>query len=177
MLCPGPSAPTIYRSLVGRVVRRECTILIASPLIHSCIFTVTDQEQSQDRPLVLISGFIHDVEYFLDEHPGGPKMIQGYVGKDATMAFFGGVYDHSNAAHNVSSFPIDRYTILTLWLSYWPRSEWVYCMGVWSKSMKMRYRLARSCGSYDGRIADGEQRRNMCGAEHVSGCLVAARHP
>jgi cytochrome b involved in lipid metabolism len=24
-------------------------------------------------------------------------------GKDATTAFFGGVYDHSNAAHNVSS--------------------------------------------------------------------------
>lgn len=26
------------------------------------------------------------------------------IGKDATTAFFGGVYDHSNAAHNVSFF-------------------------------------------------------------------------
>jgi stearoyl-CoA desaturase (delta-9 desaturase) len=24
------------------------------------------------------------------------------IGKDATTAFFGGIYDHSNAAHNVS---------------------------------------------------------------------------
>lgn len=32
-------------------------------------------------------------------------MIVKMIGKDATTAFFGGVYDHSNAAHNVS-YPI-----------------------------------------------------------------------
>ena len=61
-----------------------------------------DQDQAEKRPLVLVSGFIHDVDEFLEQHPGGRNMIQRYVGKDATMAFFGGVYDHSNAAHNVS---------------------------------------------------------------------------
>jgi stearoyl-CoA desaturase (delta-9 desaturase) len=30
-------------------------------------------------------------------------LIIKMIGKDATTAFFGGVYDHSNAAHNVSS--------------------------------------------------------------------------
>ena len=64
-----------------------------------------DQEQSQKRPLVLVSGFIHDVGSFIDEHPGGPHLLIKMIGKDATTAFFGGVYDHSNAAHNVSSCP------------------------------------------------------------------------
>jgi len=61
------------------------------------------QEQSAKRPLVLISGFIHDVSNFVDEHPGGRHLITKMIGKDATTAFFGGVYDHSNAAHNLLS--------------------------------------------------------------------------
>jgi len=59
------------------------------------------QEQSKKRSLILISGFIHDVSSFLSEHPGGPHLLTKMVGKDATTAFFGGVYDHSNAAHNL----------------------------------------------------------------------------
>ncbi|KAJ7062300.1 delta 9-fatty acid desaturase [Mycena amicta] len=59
------------------------------------------QKQSADRPLILISGFIHDVSTFIEEHPGGAPIIAKYIGKDATTAFFGGVYDHSNAAHNL----------------------------------------------------------------------------
>jgi stearoyl-CoA desaturase (delta-9 desaturase) len=59
-------------------------------------------EQCATRPLVVISGFIHDVASFIEEHPGGAHWIVKYIGKDATTAFFGGVYDHSNAAHNVS---------------------------------------------------------------------------
>jgi stearoyl-CoA desaturase (delta-9 desaturase) len=61
------------------------------------------QEQAQNRPLILISGFIHDVSGFLDEHPGGRHLLAKNIGKDATTAFFGGIYDHSNAAHNVRS--------------------------------------------------------------------------
>lgn len=60
------------------------------------------QEQSLKRPLIVIAGFIHDVSNFIDQHPGGPHLIVKMIGKDATTAFFGGVYDHSNAAHNVS---------------------------------------------------------------------------
>jgi stearoyl-CoA desaturase (delta-9 desaturase) len=54
--------------------------------------------------LVVIAGFIHDVSGFFDEHPGGSHLIAKMIGKDATTAFFGGVYDHSNAAHNVSFY-------------------------------------------------------------------------
>ena len=61
------------------------------------------KEQAAKRPLIVIAGFIHDVSDFLDEHPGGRHFLVKNIGKDATTAFFGGIYDHSNAAHNVSS--------------------------------------------------------------------------
>lgn len=59
------------------------------------------QQQSKERPLILVSGFIHDVSSFLDEHPGGRHLLSKNIGRDATTAFHGGVYDHSNAAHNL----------------------------------------------------------------------------
>jgi stearoyl-CoA desaturase (delta-9 desaturase) len=39
------------------------------------------------------------------------------IGKDATTAFFGGIYDHSNAAHNVSSVLNIRVQTLTFLFS------------------------------------------------------------
>lgn len=63
-----------------------------------------DQEQAKSRPLICVGGFIHDVTDFLDEHPGGRHLLTKNIGRDATTAFFGGVYDHSNAAHNVGIF-------------------------------------------------------------------------
>jgi stearoyl-CoA desaturase (delta-9 desaturase) len=66
------------------------------------------QSLAKERNLVLISGFIHDISSFMDEHPGGKHLLSKNIGKDATTAFFGGVYDHSNAAHNVSLLGIMR---------------------------------------------------------------------
>jgi stearoyl-CoA desaturase (delta-9 desaturase) len=59
------------------------------------------QEEAKTRELVVISGFIHDVSQFIDEHPGGRHFIKTRLGKDATTAFYGGVYDHSNGAGNL----------------------------------------------------------------------------
>ncbi|KAI0676698.1 hypothetical protein C8Q78DRAFT_1073491 [Trametes maxima] len=61
----------------------------------------TFQENAEKRLLIIVSGFIHDVSDFVEKHPGGEKLLLGKVGKDATAAFCGGVYDHSNAAHNL----------------------------------------------------------------------------
>ena len=55
------------------------------------------------RPLVSISGIVHDVTDFIKDHPGGKAMISSGIGKDMTSAFNGGVYRHSNAAHNLLS--------------------------------------------------------------------------
>lgn len=61
------------------------------------------KEEAKNRPLVCISGFIHDISSFLDEHPGGRHLLAARIGQDCTSAFGGGVYDHSNAAHNLLS--------------------------------------------------------------------------
>ncbi|KGB75132.1 stearoyl-CoA desaturase (delta-9 desaturase) [Cryptococcus deuterogattii R265] len=57
--------------------------------------------EAKERSLVAIHGFIHDCSSFVEDHPGGAHLIKRAIGTDATTAFFGGVYDHSNAAHNL----------------------------------------------------------------------------
>ncbi|KAH8173304.1 fatty acid desaturase domain-containing protein [Sarocladium implicatum] len=61
-------------------------------------------EQSKNgKALVAIAGVIHDVGDFIKDHPGGKALISSAIGKDATAIFNGGVYYHSNAAHNLLS--------------------------------------------------------------------------
>ncbi|KAJ3477085.1 hypothetical protein NLG97_g8934 [Lecanicillium saksenae] len=60
-----------------------------------------EQARDQGRALMAISGVVHDVAEFIQEHPGGKALISSFVGKDATAVFNGGVYEHSNAAHNL----------------------------------------------------------------------------
>jgi stearoyl-CoA desaturase (delta-9 desaturase) len=60
--------------------------------------------QSKDgKALVAVAGVIHDVTNFIKDHPGGKALISSAIGKDATAIFNGGVYNHSNAAHNLLS--------------------------------------------------------------------------
>jgi stearoyl-CoA desaturase (delta-9 desaturase) len=58
-------------------------------------------EASKKRALIAIGGVVHDVTAFVKEHPGGKAFIASGIGKDATAMFNGGVYRHSNAAHNL----------------------------------------------------------------------------
>ncbi|KKA27349.1 hypothetical protein TD95_003214 [Thielaviopsis punctulata] len=60
-------------------------------------------EVKNGKGLVVIGGVIHDVTDFIAEHPGGKALISSALGKDATSIFNGGVYLHSNAAHNLLS--------------------------------------------------------------------------
>ncbi|AEO66985.1 767ff969-1030-495c-8f3a-8f34f4ba314a [Thermothielavioides terrestris] len=61
-------------------------------------------EQSKNgKAWVAIAGVIHDVGKFIADHPGGKALISSAIGKDATAVFNGGVYNHSNAAHNLIS--------------------------------------------------------------------------
>lgn len=55
------------------------------------------------RALIAVAGVVHDVTDFINDHPGGKAMIRSGLGKDATAMFNGGVYMHSNAAHNLLS--------------------------------------------------------------------------
>lgn len=60
-------------------------------------------ETQNGKALVAIAGVVHDVTKFIAEHPGGKTLISSGIGKDATAMFNGGVYTHSNAAHNLLS--------------------------------------------------------------------------
>jgi len=62
-----------------------------------------EQATTEGRALVAIAGVVHDVSGFIRDHPGGKALISSGVGKDATAMFNGGVYNHSNAAHNLLS--------------------------------------------------------------------------
>lgn len=58
-------------------------------------------ENNQNRIYIVIQNIIHDITPFMDQHPGGPALLQASHGKDATKAFYGGVYGHSTAAVNL----------------------------------------------------------------------------
>jgi stearoyl-CoA desaturase (delta-9 desaturase) len=60
-------------------------------------------EATNGKALTVIAGVIHNVTDFIKDHPGGKALISSAIGKDATAIFNGGVYDHSNAAHNLLS--------------------------------------------------------------------------
>ncbi|RDW67045.1 acyl-CoA desaturase-2 [Coleophoma crateriformis] len=60
-------------------------------------------EVKNGRALIAVAGVIHDVTGFIKDHPGGKALITMGIGKDATAIFNGGVYNHSNAAHNLLS--------------------------------------------------------------------------
>ncbi|ROV86840.1 hypothetical protein VMCG_10899 [Cytospora schulzeri] len=64
---------------------------------------VSEAKSENGRALVSIAGVIHDVTDFIKDHPGGKAFILMAIGKDATAIFNGGVYEHSNAAHNLLS--------------------------------------------------------------------------
>jgi stearoyl-CoA desaturase (delta-9 desaturase) len=61
------------------------------------------EQASNGRGLVAVAGVVHDISSFIEDHPGGRAMIKSGIGKDATAMFNGGVYNHSNAAHNMLS--------------------------------------------------------------------------
>jgi stearoyl-CoA desaturase (delta-9 desaturase) len=50
---------------------------------------------------IIIDGIVHDVKEFVNEHPGGEAIMKPFLGRDATKAFYGGVYNHSNSGRNV----------------------------------------------------------------------------
>ncbi|KAM6504563.1 stearoyl-CoA 9-desaturase [Fusarium solani] len=70
------------------------------PVVHWDDFVA---DSKNGKALVAIAGVIHNVADFIKDHPGGKALISSAVGKDATAIFNGGVYNHSNAAHNLLS--------------------------------------------------------------------------
>lgn len=56
---------------------------------------------NKNRIYIIIHDIIHDITPFMDQHPGGIPLLKASHGKDATKAFYGGVYGHLTAAVNL----------------------------------------------------------------------------
>jgi len=52
---------------------------------------------------MILDSIAHDVGDFLHDHPGGAEVLLSKIGKDATLAFNGGVQRHSKAARNLAA--------------------------------------------------------------------------
>ena len=57
--------------------------------------------KKKERQYMVINGIAHDITGFAKEHPGGAAFVEAWIGKDATVPFNGGSYNHSNAAKNL----------------------------------------------------------------------------
>lgn len=62
---------------------------------------LASSNHNNDRIYIVIQDIIHDITPFMDQHPGGVQLLKASHGKDATKAFFGGVYGHLTAAINL----------------------------------------------------------------------------
>jgi len=51
-----------------------------------------------------MDSIVHDISNFFEAHPGGAEVLKPKIGKDATIAFNGGVQRHSKAARNQAAF-------------------------------------------------------------------------
>jgi stearoyl-CoA desaturase (delta-9 desaturase) len=60
-----------------------------------------EKRTQEGSSLMVIEGQVYDLTGF--SHPGGEKFIKVKLGKDATGAFNGEVYNHSNGARNLMS--------------------------------------------------------------------------
>lgn len=87
-----------------KAVKRELSKLNWGPDVLSMpLFTMDDVKRRclEGSSLIIVNNLVHDVAQFIPNHPGGEAIIKAYIGKDATAAFNGSVYDHSNGAHNL----------------------------------------------------------------------------
>nr|AOE43348.1 delta 9 fatty acid desaturase ScdA [Cavenderia deminutiva] len=62
---------------------------------------VRDECNKSGQRLIILNDVVYDVSEFEAKHPGGVQYIKDYIGKDATKAFEGVVYNHSFAARNI----------------------------------------------------------------------------
>jgi len=49
---------------------------------------VADHKTEEKGLWVVVDGTVYDVTKFLDEHPGGPKILKRTAGKDASKQFW-----------------------------------------------------------------------------------------
>lgn len=57
-----------------------------------------EEEVQQGNLLVIVDQLVYDVSSYAKKHPGGRRVLENYSGKDASVAFNGGLNMHTQAA-------------------------------------------------------------------------------
>lgn len=57
-----------------------------------------EQRAKAGELLVIVDGLVYDVSSYVNDHPGGAKLLKAYAGRDASLAFNGGLNNHTQAA-------------------------------------------------------------------------------
>ena len=100
----GPSDDELPRYTLGQV-SEVCIAMVAGNhwYIGCCCRPPLPQAKKvfQDELWVIVDGYIVNLSRFAEGHPGGYNIIATLAGRDVTEAFKGGVYRHSQAAHNL----------------------------------------------------------------------------
>ena len=61
----------------------------------------TFEEEARHNAIFIIDQFVINVSQFKTQHPGGSKILDQYVGKDATKAFYGALNNHTRSARQL----------------------------------------------------------------------------
>jgi stearoyl-CoA desaturase (delta-9 desaturase) len=64
-------------------------------------WATVERRVNEGETLIVIEGLVHKLDDFISQHPGGPKILEFWNGRDATQAFNGEVYRHSKGARNL----------------------------------------------------------------------------
>lgn len=57
-----------------------------------------EQRAKEGELLIIVDGLVYDVSSYVNDHPGGAKLLKAYSGRDASLAFNGGLNNHTQAA-------------------------------------------------------------------------------
>ncbi|KAL0079114.1 delta-9 desaturase [Phycomyces blakesleeanus] len=87
-----------------KTAEAKAKLSFGTPLEDLHVYTMSeykDYVNKENKDWILLDGIVYDIENF--DHPGGRKYLQASVGKDMTVSFNGGIYNHSNGARNLLS--------------------------------------------------------------------------
>lgn len=82
-----------------KLAERKSKLFWGKSIDELPLYTREMVESKREKGLIIIADLVYDVSEFA--HPGGKKILDAYLGKDATAAFNGGVYNHSLAARHL----------------------------------------------------------------------------
>lgn len=88
------SVPVYHYSSSARPAPAARALQAPQPSLHARVRQITSAELASHgrgsvRAWIAIRGTVYDVTDFISSHPGGPSVLMGYLGKNATAAYDG----------------------------------------------------------------------------------------